>query len=220
MTNEWGGRERGGNDDGNYVHYLETKMNKLVDEVGGERGNLRKLRITYKWTEDNIDISKQVIKFCSEYLIPRYKFLEKGWIVHNPDKENRFSMFVKRHLPLPDDVVFEEKWDILIAPSIVKKYTDMRCNINAFVRDTSTRCNTPIATEFMFELTPTAAENNQKVFAWYNFDLEAAIAANSNSPLSSYGSEFRPLDQVQHIFHRHPLWTRMESYCVMEAFGH
>ena len=77
-----------------------------------------------------------MIKFCSEYLFPRYKFLEKGWIVHDPEKENRFSMFVKKHLPLPDDVVFEEKWDILIAPSIVKKYTDMRCNVNAFVRDT------------------------------------------------------------------------------------
>ena len=33
MTSERGGRERGGNDDGNYVRYLETKMNKLVDEV-------------------------------------------------------------------------------------------------------------------------------------------------------------------------------------------
>ena len=71
MTSEWGERERGGNDDGRYIRYLETKMNKLVDE----------------------------------------------------------------HLPLPDDVVFEEKWDVLIAPSIVKKYTDMRCNVNAFVRD-------------------------------------------------------------------------------------
>lgn len=146
MTSERGERERGGNDDGRYIRYLETKMNKMVDEMrtlkskaahaGGKRGNLRELRTTYKWTEDDIDISEQVIKFCSEYLFPRYKFLEKGWIVHNPDKENRFSMFVKKHLPLPDDVVFEEKWDNLIAPSIVKKYTDMRCNVNAFVRDT------------------------------------------------------------------------------------
>ena len=43
-------------------------------------------------------------------------------------------MFVKKHLPLPDDMVFEEKWDNLIAPTIVKKYTDMRCNVNGFVR--------------------------------------------------------------------------------------
>lgn len=86
MTNKRGGTERGGNDDGNYVRYLETKMNKLVNDMrtlklkavhaGGKRGNLRELRITYKWTKDNIDISEQVIKFCSEYLFPRYKFLD------------------------------------------------------------------------------------------------------------------------------------------------
>ena len=78
MTNQWEGREQGGNDDGNYVLYLQAKMERLVNEVrtlkskaahaGGKRGNLRKLRITYKWTEDNIDISEQVIKFCSKYL--------------------------------------------------------------------------------------------------------------------------------------------------------
>jgi hypothetical protein len=32
-------------------------------------------------------------------------------------------------------MVFEEKWDNLIAPTIVKKYTDMRCNVNGFVRN-------------------------------------------------------------------------------------
>jgi hypothetical protein len=37
-----------------------------------------------------------VIKFCSEYLFPRYKFLEKGWIVHDPEKENRFSMLKRK----------------------------------------------------------------------------------------------------------------------------
>ena len=43
---------------------------------------------------------------------------------------------MKRNLPLSDEFVFEEKWDTLIAPTIVKKYTDMRCNINGIVRDT------------------------------------------------------------------------------------
>ena len=74
-----------------------------------------------------------MLKFSTEYLFPRFKFLEKGWIVHKPeDGEDGmcFSIYVKNHLPLPDDVVFEEKWDTLIAPTIVKRYTDMRCNVN------------------------------------------------------------------------------------------
>ena len=33
MTNQWEGREQGGNDDGNYVLYLQAKMERLVNEV-------------------------------------------------------------------------------------------------------------------------------------------------------------------------------------------
>jgi hypothetical protein len=144
MTSQHQGDE---SDNNRYVTFLKNKVNKLVSEVrvlkmrvaheGGRRTNLRDLRLTYKWTEDDIDISEQVLKFSTEYLFPRFKFLEKGWIVHKPeDGEDgmRFSIYVKKHLPLPDDVVFEEKWDTLIAPTIVKRYTDMRCNVNAMVR--------------------------------------------------------------------------------------
>jgi hypothetical protein len=129
-----------------YIAYLEGKVNKLTNEVrtwksrvahvGGKRGSLRELRLTYNWTEDDLDVSEQVMKFCSEYLFPWFKFLEKGWIVHDTERNKSFSNFVKRNLPLPDGYVFEEKWDTLIAPTIVKKYTDMRCNVNGSVRDT------------------------------------------------------------------------------------
>ena len=134
------------NEDDNYVVYLKGQVEKLSNEVrtlksrtaygGGRRGSLRELRVTYNWTEDDLDCSEDVMKFCGEYLFPRFKFLEKGWIVLNTpqDGTRSFSMFVKKHLPLPDDMVFEEKWDNLIAPTIVKKYTDMRCNVNGFVR--------------------------------------------------------------------------------------
>jgi len=140
-------RRGDGSDNNGYVTFLKNKVNKLVSEVrvlksrvaheGGRRSNLRDLRLTYKWTEDDIDISEQVLKFSNEYLFPRFKFLEKGWIVHKPENGEdgmRFTIYVKNHLPLPDDVVFEEKWDTLIAPTIVKRYTDMRCNVNGAVR--------------------------------------------------------------------------------------
>lgn len=130
----------------NYVDFLKKQVDKLTNEVrtlksraaygGGRRGSLRELRTTYKWSEDDLDCSEQVMRFCSEYLFPRYKFLEPGWIVHDPTRDGMsFSLFVKKHLPLPDNMVFEEKWDNLIAPTIVKKYTDMRCNVNSFVRN-------------------------------------------------------------------------------------
>ena len=113
-----------------------TTLKSRAAYSGGRRGSLREPRVTYRWTEDDLDCSEDVMKFCGEYLFPRFKFLEKGWIVLNTpqDGTRSFSMFVKKHLPLPDDMVFEEKWDNLIAPTIVKKYTNMRCNVNGFVR--------------------------------------------------------------------------------------
>lgn len=136
--------QRGGNDEEDYVLYLEEKINKLVTEVrklkseaahaGGRKGNLREMRLTYRWTEEDIDCSEKVMKFCAEYLFPRFKFLQKGWMELSKEKKG-FSSFVKRHLPLPDNMEFDKKWDGLIAPTIVKKYTDMRCNVNSHVRD-------------------------------------------------------------------------------------
>ena len=125
-----------------YVTFLKNKVNKLVSEVrvlksrvaheGGRRSNLRDLRLTYKWTEDDIDISEQVLK----YLFPRFKFPDKGWMEHDPSKNKSFSSFVKRHLQLRPGKQFADKWDTIIAPAIVKKYTDMRCNVNNDVRRT------------------------------------------------------------------------------------
>jgi hypothetical protein len=65
-----------------------------------------------------------------EYLFPQFKFLNKGWIQFEPRKDKSFLSFVKRHLPISPDNDFGSEWDQLIAPTIVKKYTDMRCNVN------------------------------------------------------------------------------------------
>jgi len=133
-----------GKDTNDYVRYLEGKVEKLVKEVrklkseaahaGGRRGNLREMRVTYKWTEEDLDCSEKVMKFCSEYLFPRFKFLSEGWIVNDTTNKKSFFAFVKRHLPLPDNMDFDEKWTGLIAPALAKKYTDMRCNINSAIR--------------------------------------------------------------------------------------
>ena len=68
------------NEDDNYVVYLKGQVEKLSNEVttlksraaygGGRRGSLRELRVTYRWTEDDLDCSEDVMKFCGEYLFP------------------------------------------------------------------------------------------------------------------------------------------------------
>ena len=130
----------------NYVTLLENKLHELRNEVRrlksdnrGKKSSKDELRRTYRWTEADLMFSDQVITFAKEYLFPRFKFLNKGWIQFEPRKEKSFSYFVKRHLPIRPDKNFANEWEQIIAPTIVKKYTDMRCNLNNEVRLTFLR---------------------------------------------------------------------------------
>ena len=133
-------------DSANYVTLLENKLHELRNEVRrlksdnrGKKSSKDELRRTYRWTEADLMFSDQVITFAKEYLFPRFKFLNKGWIQFEPRKEKSFSYFVKRHLPIRQDKNFANEWEQIIAPTIVKKYTDMRCNLNNEVRLTFLR---------------------------------------------------------------------------------
>ena len=133
-------------DGANYVTLLENKLHELRNEVRrlksdnrGKKSSKDELRRTYRWTEADLMFSDQVITFAKEYLFPRFKFLNKGWIQFEPRKEKSFSYFVKRHLPIRQDKNFANEWEQIIAPTIVKKYTDMRCNLNNKVRLTFLR---------------------------------------------------------------------------------
>ena len=133
-------------DGANYVTLLENKLHELRNEVRrlksdnrGKKSSKDELRRTYRWTEADLMFSDQVITFAKEYLFPRFKFLNKGWIQFEPRKEKSFSYFVKQHLPIRPDKNFANEWEQIIAPTIVKKYTDMRCNLNNEVRLTFLR---------------------------------------------------------------------------------
>lgn len=133
-------------DNVDYITQLENKVQELRNEVRrlksdnrGGKSSKDELRKTYRWTEDDLMFSDQVIRFSKEYLFPRFKFLKKGWMKYGGRKENSFSTFVKKRLPIRRDKDFASEWDQIIAPTIVKKYTDMRCNLNNDVRTTFLR---------------------------------------------------------------------------------
>ena len=124
-------------DSTDYLTHLEDQLHELRNEVRwlksdnrGKKSSKDELRRTHRWTEMDLMFSDQVITFAKEYLFPWFKFLNKGWIQFEPRKDKSFSYFVKGHLPIRLDKNFANEWDQIIAPKIVKKYTDMRCNLN------------------------------------------------------------------------------------------
>ncbi len=58
---------------------------------------------------------------------------------------------------------------------------------------------------FRFEHTKEAALHNTTVLQCYNFNLDDAIQAQNDSPVS-YGSEFRPISELSKLLNQHPLW--------------
>ena len=72
------------------------------------------------------------------------------------------------------------------------------------------KCPDRTKSEFTFELTSEAAMKNYLVLRKYNFDFEAALAANSSSTLG-YGSEFKDAKTLEPLFKFHPFWPRLKS---------
>ena len=68
----------------------------------------------------------------------------------------------------------------------------------------------PTKPEFAFDMSMEAAERNFLLLKKYDGSLAVALQAQGDSPLSM-GSEFRPLDVLQTIYGRHPIWERMVS---------
>lgn len=112
---------------------LTQELSQLKSKVallnGCQKQNKKDLRKLFEWNENDVMLSGTVSTFTKEYLFPRFKFLDKHWM-ENKKREKSFSELVKKHLGLPITIDFDKKWDQVIAPTIAKKYTDIRCNIN------------------------------------------------------------------------------------------
>lgn len=123
-----------------YIRELESKVEGLENEVRnlksklillqGKKHSKKELREMYEWNEQDVLFSDTVMTFCKEFLFPRYKFLGKNWTEKNDTSPTSFSELIRRNLPTPRGMNFGDAWNRIIAPTIAKKYTDLRCNIN------------------------------------------------------------------------------------------
>ncbi len=111
------------------VRELNLEINKLVVRAH----NKKDLRKKFNWNGVDTTYSDGVIKFCKEWLFPRYKFFEDNWMVYSEHRKSLSSLVLK-HCAVPDGADREDAWDRVVAPTIAKKYADMRCNINNEVR--------------------------------------------------------------------------------------
>ena len=134
------------------------------------------------------------MEFAQQYLFPRFKFLDQGWMEHDPGKKKSFSAFVQRKLKIRPMTQFADEWDNIIAPAIVKKYTDMRCNVNNAVRRTFIGEYRDICVLFSFtgaiDNVSVVSEPSPVILSMFKFDPETA-APEDIDELETVISDFR-----------------------------
>ena len=64
---------------------------------------------------------------------------------------------------------------------------------------------------FDFSLNKNAAKHNSSILAQYDYNLENTLAAVSPGTQLEFGSEFRPVSDLQPILKHHPLWKRVKA---------
>ena len=111
------------------IKELQIEMNRMVVKVS----NKKDLRSRYRWNAQDSTYAAAIGKFCKEWLFPRYKFFHNDWMEYSTSRKSLCSMVFK-HCPVPAGGDREDQWTRIVAPTMAKKYADMRCNINNDVR--------------------------------------------------------------------------------------
>jgi hypothetical protein len=73
-----------------------------------------------------------------------------------------------------------------------------------------TECPAPTLHPFIFDCTTTACEHNQAILTAYQHNLGNVIKDFPGSSIS-YGSEFRPLNQLEPLLLHHPSWPKLKD---------
>ena len=111
------------------VMELKYEVNKMVVKVS----NKKDLRSRFCWNTTDSTYAGGVIKFCKEWLFPRYKFFHSEWMEYSSSRKSLCSLVFK-HCPIPAGADRDDYWTRIVAPMMAKKYANMRCNINNDVR--------------------------------------------------------------------------------------
>jgi hypothetical protein len=105
-----------------------------------------------------------------------------------------------KYLPADIDVIFPE---ILEGPD--DSFEAPKWLFQAIQSVAKTKVRTPDAPPVRFDTTPEGLQFNSDLLRDFDYDLEKFMESQSSTTMG-YGAEFRPLEQLNKIFHSHPVF--------------
>ncbi len=104
---------------------LELSKSKVTSRM-----NKRKVGEELKWTGEMTNLAEMANHFCWNFLLPKFKFLKDGWKKVLLEKKNNLYLLCMRHLMILEGADERYIWERVIVPSIMRKYQNMKCNLN------------------------------------------------------------------------------------------
>jgi hypothetical protein len=114
---------------------------ELVEELRAEMGKLmlkgctkKQLRQTLRHNEADDTYAHAIGKLTREWLFPQFKFLHKKWMNYTKSRKGLPRM-IFQCCPIPAGSTVLDMWNRLVAPTVSRHYSTMRCNVNKEVRN-------------------------------------------------------------------------------------
>ncbi len=104
---------------------LDLSKSKVTSRMGKT-----KVQEELKWTGEELNFVEMVNHFCRNFLFPKFKFLKDGWKEILPDKKSSLYLLCMRHVMIPERANERDIWERVIVPSIMRKYMNIKCNLN------------------------------------------------------------------------------------------
>jgi hypothetical protein len=70
------------------------------------------------------------MNYCKNFLFPRIKFFPKNWLVFDTQTRGTISQIIFHKFAAPEDMTEVDCWTRIVAPAVIKKYTNIRNNMN------------------------------------------------------------------------------------------
>ncbi len=129
------------------LYKLEENNKKLKAEtIASKKSNSRSTKgdiwNANDWTGEEANLADKVMKFCTEFMFPCYKFLKDGWQSYNSENDKSFCYFVGKNISntyknmriATTGSMFEDEWGRIYVPTNGLKYTPMRCNLGSDIQ--------------------------------------------------------------------------------------
>ena len=109
------------------VRSLSSKLSAAKET---KKYTIKQMQTFYEWSQGDLAYANMIMNYCKNFLFPRIKFFPKNWLVFDTQTRGTISQIIFHKFAAPEDMTEVDCWTRIVAPAVIKKYTNIRNNMN------------------------------------------------------------------------------------------